>query len=128
MTDAVFDTTVFIDSYNGDTRATALMDAATAGRIRGAYSPITIYELWVRAMDRREEGFYNSVLPRFAEQPFTQQLGRKVAAWLQPLSRQRRLQLAAGAIIAATAASLSATPYTRNPRDFSRFYTNVQSY
>jgi predicted nucleic acid-binding protein len=32
------------------------------------------------------------------------------------------------AMIAATAASLGSTIYTRNPRDLARFYADVQSY
>jgi predicted nucleic acid-binding protein len=31
-------------------------------------------------------------------------------------------------MIAATAASLGTTIYTRNPRDFTRFYADVKSY
>jgi predicted nucleic acid-binding protein len=51
-----------------------------------------------------------------------------MASWLVSQSRSGRRRLLGDAIIAATAASLDATVVTRNPRDFTRFYSDVQSY
>ncbi|SRR6266540_1772078 len=128
MTDAVFDTTVFIDSYLGHQGALTLLSAATDGRLEAMYSPITAYELWVRPMGRAAEIFHIAVLSALQDIPVTSALARQVADWPRVATRSQRLRLAADAMIAATAASLGATIYSRNPRDFSRFYTNVQSY
>ncbi|MDO8616340.1 MAG: PIN domain-containing protein [Dehalococcoidia bacterium] len=128
MTDAVFDTTVFIDAYRGRAGAIARLDAAVNGRLLAAYSPVTAYEIWLRRMSRAEELVHASMLLALEEVPFTAVLARQVAAWLRALSRSQRLRLAADAMIAATATSLGATVYTRNPRDFQRFYPNVEAY
>jgi predicted nucleic acid-binding protein len=125
MTDAVFDTTVFIDSHLGHQGALALLRAATDGRLDAVYSPVTTYELWVRQMARAEEIFHIAALSRLQEVPFTSALARQVADWLRLATPSQRLRLAADAMIAATAASLGATIYTRNPRDLSRFYANA---
>lgn len=128
MTEAVFDTTVFVDSYLGHRGALALLKAATDGRVEAAYSPITAYELWVRPMDRAEEIFHLAALSRLQEIPFTSTLARQVADSLRVVTRPQRLRLAADAVIAATAASLGATLYTRNVRDLRRFNADVRSY
>jgi predicted nucleic acid-binding protein len=128
MTDAVFDTTVFSDSYYRYRDALALLTAATDGRMEAAYSPITAYELWVRSMDRAEQIFHAATLASLQEIPFNSTLARQVADWLRGATRTQRLSLAADAVIAATAHSLGATLYTRNPRDFGRWYANVRPY
>jgi predicted nucleic acid-binding protein len=128
MTDAVFDTTVLIDAYYRREGAVALLGAATSGRIEVGYSPITVYELWLGLTNRSEETFLTSMLLGLQELPLNSTVARLVARWLGGYSRSQRLTLAADAMIAATAASLGATICTRNPRDFTRFYTDVQSY
>jgi predicted nucleic acid-binding protein len=128
MTDAVFDTTVFIDAFKGHGGAIALMVAARGKRGEVGYSPVTVYELWLGHMDRSEEFFYISALKALREIPFDSSCARAVALSLRGYTRSQRLQRASDAMIAATAASLGATIYTRNPRDFTRFYTDVQSY
>lgn len=50
-----------------------------------------------------------------------------MASWLRDQARSGRKRLLGDTVIAATA-SLGATIYTRNPRDFTRFYPDVQSY
>lgn len=128
MTDAVFDTTVLIDSYLGHQGALSLLNAASAGQLDATYSPITTYELWVRPMARAEEIFHVAALSPLREIPFTSALSLQVAAWLRVATRTQRLRLAADAMIAAAAASLGIMIYTRNAADFRRFYSNVQSY
>lgn len=128
MTDAVFDTTVLIDAYNGRQGAMIVLSDVATGRLTAAYSPVTIYELWIRSMSRSEEAFYTSVLATADEVAFDSAMARQVAEWLTSVTRAQRLRLAADAMIAATAASLGATVITRNPRDFTRFYSDVQSY
>ena len=128
MTDAVFDTTVFIDSHNRLSGATSLMEAASTGRLAAAYSSTSVFELWSREMSRDEETYHRANLIFLREVPFTSDLAMQVGAWLRSATRVQRLRFAADAMIAATAASLGATIYTRNPRDFTRFYTDVKSY
>jgi predicted nucleic acid-binding protein len=128
MIDAVFDTTVFIDAFNGNERAVSLVRSVSQGRLTTGYSPVTVYELWLRRMSRREEFFHESVLARLVELPFESARARQVARWLAGYTRSQRLRSASDAMIAATAASIGVTIYTRNPRDFTRFYTDVQAY
>lgn len=128
MIDAVFDTTVFIDAYNRNQRAVYLLADVASGRLSAGYSPVTVYELWIRTMSRAEEAFHTSLLTTLEEIPLDSVMARQVASWLAPSTRAQRLRLASDAIIAATAASVGATIITRNPRDFTRFYSDVQSY
>ena len=128
MSDAVFDTTVFIDSYKGNRGATALIETVTEGGLVGWYSPLVVYELWVYPMARDEEFFHQAMLQVLRELPVSSRETRQVAEWLRPWTRPQRLRRATDALIAAGAASIGATIYTRNPRDFTRFYTDVQSY
>jgi predicted nucleic acid-binding protein len=128
MIDAVFDTTVFIDAYNRNQRAMHMLADVASGRLSAGYSPVTVYELWIRTMSRAEEAFHASLLATLEEIPLDSVMARQVSSWLAPSTRAQRLRLASDAIIAATAASVGATIITRNPRDFTRFYSDVQSY
>ncbi len=128
MSDAVFDTTVFIDSYKRDAGAVALVESVMKGSLAGWYSPLVVYELWVYPMARNEEFFHQATLRLLQELPVSAREARQVAEWLRPWTRAQRLRRATDALIAATAASIGATIYTRNPRDFTRFYTDVESY
>ena len=128
MSDAVFDTTVFIDSYKRDRGAIALIESVIAGDLVGWYSPLVVYELWVYPMVREEEFFHQATLRVLRELPVSSREARQVADWLRASTRAQRLRRATDALIAASAASIGATIFTRNPRDFTRFYTNVQSY
>ncbi len=53
---------------------------------------------------------------------------RHMAEWLSASARPVRLRLAGDAIIAAKAFERDELLYTRNVRDFQRFYLNVRSY
>lgn len=128
MSNAVFDTTVFIDSYKGVKGAVALIETVIKGGMVGWYSPLVVYELWVYPMARNEEFFHQAILRLLRELPVSSREARQVADWLRPSTRVQRLRRATDALIAASAASIGATIFTRNPRDFTRFYTNVQSY
>ncbi|MEK7248730.1 MAG: PIN domain-containing protein [Chloroflexota bacterium] len=128
MPDVVLDTTVFIDAYNQQPAAVAILEHVARRRLDAGFSPVTVYELWLKPMDRDEESFYTSLLDIVEELPFTRNAARQVGIWLRATTRQQRSTLAADAMIAATAASLGATIITRNPRDFTRFYSDVQSY
>lgn len=79
-------------------------------------------------MNRHEEFFHQATLRVLRELPVSAREARQVADWLRPSTRAQRLRRATDALIAASAASIGATIFTRNPRDFTRFYTDVQSY
>jgi len=128
MPDALLDTTVFIDYYRGHQGAIDTIDRIVASNIRCYYSPVSVFELWLRDMRRDEEMGFVSLLNLFEEATFDRRAAHLTAAWLKNFSRARRLALAADAMIAATAASRDATIYTRNVRDFRRLYANVESY
>lgn len=128
MTDVFLDSTVFIDYHRGDAGAGRLFTSVFEGENVAFYSPVSVYELWSGATNRDEELQLLSLLAASSEVAFDSAHARQVAIWLARLTRQQKLSLAADAIIAATAASLNIRLYTRNPRDFTRFYPNVQSY
>ena len=128
MTDAVFDTTVFIDYYTGHTGADRLFADVFEWRLIAAFSPITVYELWSRPLGCDEEVMLRFLLLEVSEEPFLAEHAMTVGIWLRGLTRQQRLRYAADAMTAATAERLGATIYTRNPRDFARLQVDVQSY
>ncbi len=128
MADVVMDTTDFEDVKNGNVSATRLLDRLQRSAARIYYSPITVFELWLRMMLPLEEARHLAVLASCDEAPFDQHAARIMALWLRGHPRSGRRRLLGDAMIAATAASLGATIYIRNPRDFTRFYTDVQSY
>ena len=128
MTDALFDTTVFIDAYNRHGGAEALVRRVVRGSLTASYSPMTVFELWIRPMQRQEEMRHRALLALLEESYFDSDSARLMAAWLQvaPVSRSQRLT--GDAIIAATAAARGEVIYTRNVADFVRLYPNVRSY
>ncbi len=128
MADAVFDTTVFVDAYLLHPGAMQLLLDARRGRMDAAYSPVSVYELWLQPLTRRGETFHLATMSVLDEIPFGAAAARLVADWLRGSSRAARLRLASDAMIAASAATVGATVYTRNVRDLSRFYPNVQPY
>lgn len=128
MPDALLDTTVFIDAHNKNPRAKGLVAELTEGQGRLLFSPISVFELWLRRMDRAEEANHLSLLNLCQEATFDRRAALVLASWLGGQPRSGRRRLLGDAMIAATAASVGATIYTRNPRDFTRFYPDVHSY
>lgn len=128
MTDVLLDTTVFVDAYINHPGVRLLLRQIRHGALRALYSPIAVFELWLQPMSRDEESRHLSLLAACAEAPFDSAAARVMADWLRPQPRSGRRRLLGDAMIAATAASLGATIFTRNPRDFTRFYTDVKSY
>lgn len=128
MTDLLFDTTVLIDAYFGHTAAEDFLSGARSDPQSVAMSAISVFELWLKEIDREEELFHASAVSALPNIPVSATIARQAAGWLRRYPRQQRQALAADAMIAATAASVGATIITRNPRDFMRFYANVQSY
>ena len=128
MTDVLLDTRVYVDAYIGHAGASLLFAEILRGARRAFYSPVTVFELWLKPMSRDEESRHRTLLAACAEAPFDSTAARVMADWLRVQPRSGRRRLLGDAMIAATAASLDATLITRNPRDFTRFYTDVRSY
>jgi predicted nucleic acid-binding protein len=128
MSDAILDTTVFIDARNGLAPALDLLARLRALGVSLRYSPITVFELWLRPMLRDEEAAHLGLLATCTEAPFDSRAARIMASWLSGHPRSGRKRMLGDAMIAASAASLGAAIFTRNPRDFTRFYTDVQGY
>jgi predicted nucleic acid-binding protein len=128
MVDALLDTTVFIDYYSGHPGARQLVSSITAGQLAAAYSPLTVFELWLRPMGRTEELAHVSLLALLEELPVTSRVPQRAAQWLAGRGRGIRHRLIGDALIAATAAEQGEVLYTRNVRDFTRFNANVRSY
>jgi predicted nucleic acid-binding protein len=60
MPDVLLDTTVFIDAYNRLNGAVTVLADVAARRLDAGFCPVTVYELWLKPMDRGEESFYSS--------------------------------------------------------------------
>ena len=67
MADALFDTTVFIDAYNGHQGAEHLVQQVITGARTASVSPISVFELWLRSMTRREEMRHRALLALLEE-------------------------------------------------------------
>ena len=128
MADALFDTTVFIDYYREDPSAQALMNAVLEGSLKASYSSLTSFEIWIGISSAEEEVDYLGIMGPLEEVPLTASMARVAAGWLRSLSAGQSEALFRDALIAATAAERDEAIYTRNIRDFERFYPNVQTY
>jgi predicted nucleic acid-binding protein len=130
MSDALFDTSVFIDWWRGSTGTVNLVDAVKDGRLTASYSSMTIAELWQwDQLDRKEEIEYVALTSRYLEEA---SLGfeeaRLAGTWLRGYGRNQRRKLFADALIAATAQLRRETVYSGNYRQLRRFYPDVQPY
>jgi len=130
MADALFDTTVFIDWLRGDGAAKQLVDDVLQGRKTASYSAITMAELWQNEqIDRQTEIEYQALASEFLEEaPLVSEAAKRAGVQLRDLSRNRRRELFADALIAATAEIRGETVYSRNDSDLRRFYSRVETY
>ena len=129
MADALFDTTVFVDYRRGDTAAQALIQPILDGLSTASFSPITVAELWQGKMtDRKEELEYTALLTVMEEAPLGSNSARVAGYKLRDCSYNQKADLFADALIAATAEERGEPIYTRNYKDFARFYSNVKRY
>ena len=128
MPDALFDTTVFVNYYHGDSGARNLIERVLNGEMTASYSSVTIFELWLGSMKPEEEAVCMGVLGRLEEAIMNRDVARHAATLLRniPLTEQRRL--IGDAFIAATAALCQEPLYTRNIRDFQRLGVSFRSY
>lgn len=128
VSDALLDTTFFIDYHRGDPGAQSLwLEIADSG-ITAAVSAITVFELWVGTLSRGEELTYRAMLMALDEAPLTNAEAEAAALWLRDASPRTSESVVRDAFIAATAMLRQEVIYTRNVRDFARFYSNVRSY
>ena len=130
MADALLDTTFFIDLRKTTrTGADELWEQAAAGTFSGAYSAITVYELWVgQQMTREEEVFYLSALAVLEEVPFTAEAAQIAGSWLRGLAKTTAENRVRDAMIAASASLRKEAVCTANVRDFARLGVEVRSY
>ena len=130
MTNALFDTEVFIDWWRGDTGAVSLVDAVKSGHLTASYSSITIAELWQwEQLGRQEEIEYVALTRRYLQEaPLGFEAARLAGRWLRDYGRNQRRELFADALIAATAQLRGETVYSRNEGHLRRFYADIQPY
>ena len=130
MSDALFDTTVFIDWWRGEAGAMELVEAVKSGELTASYSTMTIAELWQwDQLDRQEEIEYTALTRRYLEEaPLGFEAARLAGTWLRDCSRNQRRELFADALIAATAQLRQETVYSRDEGHLRRFYPQVQPY
>ena len=129
MAESLFDTTVFIDYRRGDQAAKALVKPVLDRLSTASFSPLTVAELWQGKMrDRREELEYTALLTVMEEAPLRGNAARTAGYNIRQYGYNQKAGLFADALIAATAEERGELLYTRNDKDMTRFYSNVQRY
>jgi len=130
MSDALFDTGVFIDWWRGDTGAVNLVDGVKTGHLTASYSSLTIAELWqLPELGRQEEIEYVALTRRYLQEaPLGFEAARLAGRWLRDCTSNQRRELFADALIAATAQLRGEPVYSRNDRQLRRFYADIQPY
>jgi predicted nucleic acid-binding protein len=126
----LYDTTVFIDYWRGDTAAVALVDAVRKVPKSASYSSLSVAELWQHPkLDRREEIEYVALTRYFLQEaPLDARAAMRAGTQLRAYSRNARRRLAVDALIAATAERRGECIRTRNWKDIQKFYSNVSAY
>lgn len=129
MTDALFDTTVFVDYRRGDQSARDLVQPVLDKLSTASFSPITVAELWQGKMrDRKEELEYAALITVMEEAPLRSSAARVAGYNIRDYGYNQKADLFADALIAATAEDRNEPLYTRNYRDMALFYSKVQRY
>jgi predicted nucleic acid-binding protein len=129
MADSLFDTTIFIDYWRGETAAQTLINDMLDGRKVVVISPITAIELWqFSGLGRREELEYAALISLMEEGALDLATATEVGSAIRAYSRSQRRRLMGDAIIAITAKRQNLTVYSRNATDILRFYSRVISY
>lgn len=128
MTDALFDTTVFIDYYRGDPGAQDLIEQVLNGELIASYPSLTVFELWLGTMNAQEEAIHTDVLSVLEEACLNNEAAKRAAPLLRTLPIAERQRLIGDAFIAATAIVLEEPIYTRNTADFQRLGAPIRTY
>jgi predicted nucleic acid-binding protein len=126
----LFDTCLFIDYWRGDPSAVSLVNSVRNSPKSASFSTISATELWqYPGLGRQEEIEYIALTSFFLQEaPLTAKAAIKAGQCLRSYARNRRMQLVADALIAAVAEERSETVRTRNAKDITLFYQNVQTY
>lgn len=126
----LYDTCVFIDYWNGDSAASILIRAAIDNPNSVSYSPISVVELWQSPrLGRQEEIEFEALTKHFLQDAgLSNNAAKKAGQSLMKYNRNQRMILTGDAIIAATAEERGDKVVTRNKKDVSKFYSNVETY
>ena len=126
----LYDTCVFIDYWAGDSSALSLIESARKQPRTVSYSPISVTEIWQFPDLGRQEEIEFVALAQYIlhEAQLSTPVAMRAGQWLRAYSRSARRRLAADALIAATAEVRGDRIRTRNERDISKFYSNIQTY
>ena len=126
----LYDTCVFIDYWNGDKSAKSLIIKAMNCPNTVSYSPISAYEIWLsKKMGRQEEIEFIALTQHFLQDTgLTTNAAKKAGQSLVSYQRNQRMRLASDAIIASTAEERGDKIRTRNIKDLTKFYKNVEVY
>ena len=129
MTDALLDTTFFIDLHRGHLGAHRVWDKIEAGNLTASFSTITAFELWLgEHVSRAEELFYLALFNLLEEATLTVSAAVRAALWLRSFPENLSERFIRDALIAASALERGEVVYTQNVRDFQRFYADVKRY
>jgi predicted nucleic acid-binding protein len=122
VTDAILDTTFFIDLRYGDTGAEKLWESVQDGSLTAAFSVITAFELWAaRESGSEAEEFYLNAFDVLEEAVLTKTAAIQAGIWLRQHPRETHNARLRDALIGASARERGEPVYTRNVRDFARF-------
>jgi predicted nucleic acid-binding protein len=129
VTDALFDTTFFIDLPCGEPAAESIWETVKRGNMTGAYSAITVFELWMaRGISRMEEVFYESAFELLEIVELSLKAAVTAAVWVRGFRTPVPEAISRDAMIAASAFERGEPIYTRNVRDMQRFIPKVVPY
>jgi predicted nucleic acid-binding protein len=129
VADALFDTTFFIDLRRSDPAAEAIWADIRRGDMTGAYSVITVFELWVaQGITRLEELFYEGAFRHLSKVDLTFSVAQAAARLVRGIRSSVPEALWRDALIAASGLERGEPVYTRNVRDMQRFGATVARY
>ncbi|HMO54163.1 MAG TPA: hypothetical protein PJ994_06640 [Tepidiformaceae bacterium] len=129
MTDAIFDTTFFIDYLRGDVAALEVWTRVETGELNGHYSALSLTELWVSPrFNPVEEAIFIAITRQLVEAPLTPKAAELAGMALRQFPREQRGAHTFDALIGSIALVENLPVYTRNVRDMSRFATTVVRY
>jgi len=128
VADVFLDTTLFIDFARGDTAADRIALDIESGQLTASCSTLTIAELWIGTMTRREELLYEALLMLLEKVPLSEAAAKQAGRWLRPLPHGQQEALFHDALIAASAQERGEPLVTRNLRDMRLFHPEAQGY